>query len=135
MSLHDANLVAALVTAVVMMIIGMLWYGPLFGKIWMRNTGMTEAKAKKVNMSLIMPIALVSSTLMAAVLQMLLVHFNLLEMNAALMFAFWLWLGFFATSNLGVVLWEQKKMELYYVNAGYNLVTLLVMAAILSSWV
>ena len=33
--MHDVNLLAVLVAGIVPMIVGMLWYGPLFGKRWM----------------------------------------------------------------------------------------------------
>ncbi|MYK69168.1 MAG: DUF1761 domain-containing protein, partial [Gammaproteobacteria bacterium] len=33
--MHDVNLIAVLVAGIVPMIVGMLWYGPLFGKRWL----------------------------------------------------------------------------------------------------
>ena len=33
--MHDVNLLAVLVAGIVPMIVGMLWYGPLFGKRWL----------------------------------------------------------------------------------------------------
>ena len=33
--MHDVNLLAVLVAGLVPMIVGSLWYGPLFGKRWM----------------------------------------------------------------------------------------------------
>ena len=48
---------------------------------------------------------------------------------------FWLWIGFFATTQLGMVLWENKPVKLYVINTLHYLVTLAVMAAILAVWV
>lgn len=45
--------------------------------------------------------------------------------------AFWIWLGFIATVNLGSVLWEDKSWKLYAINVGYYLVTLLIGAVII----
>ena len=33
--MHDVNLLAVLVAGIVPMIVGMLWYGPLFGNRWL----------------------------------------------------------------------------------------------------
>lgn len=48
---------------------------------------------------------------------------------------FWAWLGFVATIMLGMTLWEGKPFRLYLLNAGYQLLNLLVMGAILAAWV
>ena len=37
--MHDVNLIAVLVAGIVPMIVGMLWYGPLFGKRWRADGG------------------------------------------------------------------------------------------------
>ena len=41
------NFAAVLVAAIVGFIIGILWYGPLFGKSWMRLMGMTDKQLKE----------------------------------------------------------------------------------------
>ena len=48
--------------------------------------------------------------------------------------AFWVWLGFVATVQLGSVLWESKPWQLYFINVSYHLVTLLIMGVILAVW-
>ena len=47
----------------------------------------------------------------------------------------WLWLGFVATTMIGMVLWEGKPFRLYLINAGHVLAGLIVMGAILAVWV
>lgn len=54
---------------------------------------------------------------------------------AGLQAAFWSWLGFVAPVTLGSVLWDGKPWKLWGINAGYFLVTLLVMGLILGYWV
>jgi len=34
--------------------------------------------------------------------------------------AFWLWLGFVATTQLATVVFEQRKLGLYLLNVGYK---------------
>jgi hypothetical protein len=40
------NWLAVLTAAFSTFMLGGLWYGPLFGRVWMRASGMTEEKAK-----------------------------------------------------------------------------------------
>ena len=47
---------------------------------------------------------------------------------------FWLWIGFFATTQLGMVMWEGKPVKLYILNTLHYLATLVVMASILAVW-
>ena len=45
------NFYAVLVSALVTLLVGFVWYNPkVFGTIWMNETGMTEEKAKQSNM-------------------------------------------------------------------------------------
>ena len=46
MEVLELNYVAVLVCAVVSMVVGAVWYGPLFGKQWMEVIGI-NAKDKK----------------------------------------------------------------------------------------
>lgn len=54
------------VSALVPLIIGMIWYGPLFSKVWMRESGMTMEKIQGSNMALIYGLALLFSFFLAA---------------------------------------------------------------------
>ena len=40
----DVNLLAVLAAAVATMVLGAIWYGPLFGKSWMSAHGYTPEK-------------------------------------------------------------------------------------------
>ena len=44
MDLSNINWLAVLVAALSTFILGGLWYGPLFGRTWMRASGMTEER-------------------------------------------------------------------------------------------
>jgi hypothetical protein len=60
--------------------------------------------------------------------------FGVVTAPAALELAFWAWLGFYATTLMGPVLWEKMAIELWYINAGRWFVSLLAMALVLSLW-
>jgi hypothetical protein len=45
-----------------------------------------------------------------------------------------LWAGIAATTRVNSVIFEQRTVSLYIINTGYDLVTILAMAIILSVW-
>ncbi|PIR74262.1 MAG: DUF1761 domain-containing protein [Candidatus Magasanikbacteria bacterium CG10_big_fil_rev_8_21_14_0_10_47_10] len=134
----EVNYVAILVAAVASFVVGWIWYGPLFGKPWMKMMGMTEKdkEAGKKKMGQSMALGFAAQLVMAYVIA----HFiggwsqsapEIPAMKIALQTAFWLWLGLVATIQLGAVLWENKSWNLYLLNAIHWLVALLVMASTL----
>ena len=132
----ETNYWAVLVAALAAMVIGMLWYGPLFGKRWMNLAGLTPKSMKKMKLSpmFAMVLGFVATLVTAYVLSISIGVFKLINLPFALKVAFWLWLGFVAPVQLGVFLWEGKSFKLFVLNTSYNLVSLLAMAAILASW-
>ena len=43
-------------------------------------------------------------------------------------------IGFIATTSLGMILWERKPLQLYTLNVSYNIVSFMLMGAILAAW-
>ncbi len=135
------NYMAVIVAAVANMVIGFLWYGPLFGKTWMKLSGINPGKidsAKASGMGKNYALAFGGSLVMSYVLAHALVfaaaYFEMGGVPAGLMSGFWNWLGFIAPVTLGTVLWEGKSWKLWLLMNGYYLVTLLLMGTILSVW-
>ena len=73
------NYLAFIVAALIPMAVGAIWYGPLFGKIWMRSCGMTEEKMKSGNMAMTIGLSLVLAFLLAFIISALSVHDNMVE--------------------------------------------------------
>ena len=138
----EMNYLAILVAALAAMVLGALWYGkPLFGSIWMKLVGMTEkdGEAAKKSMGKYRLVGFISQLVMAYVLSWFITAAGLVMVDSSALMvglstAFWLWLGFVATVTLGRVLWEKSSCKLYVLNNAYTLISLLIMAAILSSW-
>ena len=131
------NYVAVLVAAIASIVLGFLWYGPFFGKKWMRLSGI-DPNGPKPKMGKTQVIMLISALLMAFVLDHALIFGNAYlgtsGFSGAVMGAFWNWLGFIAPVTVGAVLWEKKSWSLWMINAGYYLVSLIIMSWILVSW-
>jgi hypothetical protein len=130
------NIWAVVAAAASSIIIGSLWYGPVFGKYWMKLMGFTPDSIRAMNMTPMraVSIAMISSLVMAYVLAHFQDVWGVLSMGDALTLAFWVWLGFVATNQLGGVLWEGKPWRLWVLNTANSLVTYSVMALILSYW-
>lgn len=126
------NWLAVVLAAVSSFIIGGIWYGPLFGKVWMRSSGMTEELAKKANMGMIFGLSFVLQLVAAAVLAMFIgpdATFSFALFAAGAVGIFWVAPAF------GVVyLFEHRPFAHWVVNAGYHIVAFLVMGAILGLW-
>lgn len=122
--------------AVASFVIGMLWYGPLFRKQWMKLSGVTAASMKKMKVTpaRAMSIGFVAVLLTAYVLSNFVHVLGITTFSTAAQFAFWAWLGLVAPVQLGAYLWEGKPFKLFALNTTHNLIVLIVMSGILAAW-
>ena len=124
--------------SVIVFVIGWLWYGPLFGKMWMRLSKISAtdvSKAKKKGMTGKLILNFIGTLVTVFVFAKILSSVGAASAVAGAVTGFWIWLGFFAaTTLLGDVLWECKPWELFVLNGLYWLVNLLVMGALLVVW-
>lgn len=133
------NYVLILIAAVAMMILGALWYGSLFGKEWAKMMGfdMSNPDVVKQMKEKAKPgyaITFAASLVMLYVLTHILSYAGAETPRDGVEGALWVWLGFIAPTLLGSVLWEGKPWKLYFINASYYLVSLIVAAAIITQW-
>ncbi len=136
------NYWAILASAVFMMVLGALWYGPLFGKQWASLMGLKLPEQMDENMKREMmksyALMAIGALLMSFVFSHILVfakaYLGTSGVSAGLQAGFWNWLGFIAPLTLGPVLWEGKPWKLWFINAGYYLVGLLAIGVVLAVW-
>lgn len=143
MSVH-VNLWAVVVCGIASMLIGWVWYGPLFGKAWMQSAGidmsmMNDPARRKEMQSKTGPgyaIMFVGALVMAYVMAKALGHFGITAVDINfLKVVGGLWLGFTAAgSMLGVKIFENKGWTYYAIVVGYQLINMLVYGLILVSW-
>jgi hypothetical protein len=134
-ALQDAvahlNWPAVLVAALLGFIIGGLWYGPLFLKPWARIVGTSEERRRAGNRPLIFTLAFVANLLTATGLALLIGGG---DWKFGLFAGYLAGLAFVATS-LGVIyLFEQRPLQLFLINAGYQVVNFTAMGAVLGAW-
>lgn len=130
----DVNYVAVIVAAVLQMVLGFLWYGPLFGKTWMGFMKITPGKVSQQVMVRTYAWTAVMSLITAYVLSLLVDYMGAKSVGAGLAAAFWPWLGFVVPVTASSLLYENRPFGLWVLNAGYQLVSLALMGALLAAW-
>ena len=156
------NPVAMLVAAVSALVVGFIWYNPkVFGNAWMQAAGMTDEQVKGGNMVKIFILSLIFAFLLATALPGIVIHqmgvFSLiggdpsvaLPSYDALMADYGdafrtfkhgalhgvLTGVFIARPIIGInALFERKGAKYIFINAGYWIVTLGIMGAIICGW-
>ena len=109
------------------MVIGFAWYGPLFGKEWMKLVGMTKDHMDKMSkdkdaMMKTYGASFVSSLLMAYALA----HFiwftapGSTTMLVGVKTAIWAWVGFILPYALSKAIYavDKKPMKLFWIDTG-----------------
>lgn len=137
------NYLAILACGVASIIVGTIWYGPLFGKMWMAGMGFdkltpeqqAEGK-KKMGLSYFLQFvcALIAAFVLAHVLWAFSIAMPTSSFMAGLQGGIWVWLGFVFTVKYGESLWTGKAFKYTAVELGYWLVMLVIMGLILSYW-
>lgn len=127
------NYVAVLIAAILAMVTGSVWYSKaVFGKQWMKLTGVTEADAKKGNMPMLYGTMFVGTLVEAYVLAHFIHYAGAYSLVNGIKTGVWAWLGFVITTSLANSIFERRPTKLLYINAGYALVNLMIMGAVLA---
>lgn len=132
------NYIAVLAAAVASMIIGGIWYGPLFGKMYIRamgweNKSPAEKKAMQKGMLWSYLGQFIASLLTFYVLARFINATGELSVAGAMVVAAWGWLGFVVPMKFGDALWGGKK-TIFWLGIFSSLVIFLTGAAILGYW-
>ena len=138
----DINYLAVVVCGVVAMILGGLWYGPLFGKMWMQGMGWdpnnAELMAQKKKSAgpayaQMFVLSLVQAYVLANVLVWVFYEVDSTVVAGIVTGAF-VWLGFILPVKYGDKLWGDKAFKYVAIDLSYYLILLIVMGIILSVW-
>ncbi len=138
----DVNYVALLAAAVAGMVIGFLWYSPLLvGKPWMKLMGYSAGDMKKEQQkmgkwyALSFILSVISAYVLYHVMVMSIAYFDNPPVATGLMTAFFSWLGFvMPVQATGVIFSKEnnsKGWNLFLINTGYQLVSLLAMGVVI----
>lgn len=132
---------AIVVAAVAAFIIGFLFHGPLFGKVWMRLANIhPTGKERFQDMIPQMVKNLLANLVCAYVLSAVYLFASTSPVMGGsgvlngMVCAFWIWLGFIVTTTSMDVIWMGKSKNLWYFEIVSSLVSFLAMGAIIAVW-
>jgi hypothetical protein len=142
MQLPAVNYLAVFAAAIVMFILGGLWYSPvLFARKWIALQGKTEeqerAQAAAANMPLMYVSAFVCSLITALVMAHILAHMAYIMPTGAVhgaFFGFMAWLGFVAPTTYATAMFSGKPKQLWLIDSMYYLVSFVLAGLILAAW-
>lgn len=130
----DVNWAAVAGAAVAKFAIGAVWYSPpAFGPRWGALVGVMP-DAFKARMATAMVTDLAASVVVAWVLANVLKFTGAAGLIPGARVSFFLWLGFVAAPLLSTTAYEGRPIALFAINAGYWLVAMLVMGALIGAW-
>ncbi len=134
------NYWAVLVCGVLSMVIGFIWYGPVFGKTWMKVVGATtkDVAARKEMQKRAGPLYLVQFLLTLFQLWILAYYIVHMLNVAGTVNAIWIWAAFIMPTIAGSSMWNNDSAKVAWtrfgIQAGYQLIMFIIYGLILSAW-
>ncbi len=134
----EVNWLAVLVSAIASMVIGFIWYGPLFGKQYSSAMGfdqMDEVKRQEMRkgMAKMYIVQFIASLATFFVLAVFITNLGMMSAIGGLTVGFWIWAGFGLPWELGRAIWG-GKMSLFWISVSHILANLLVAGLIIGYW-
>ena len=125
------------VSAAAVFVIGALWYSPLlFGKQWVKAHGHTPEKlqAMRSSMGRAYAVSFLCYLVMAAAMSVLIGRIGIPYPIGGVKLGLVIGLGFAATIGLTSNMFSEKPLATWLIDAGYQVVYLMVMGWILVVW-
>ena len=133
MNFANVRYLPILASGVAAFIIGMLWYGVIFSKLWVEGHGFSEAQQAEFKNTAPRAgaISFVGYLVTAYILSLLFCYMKISDMQTALRVTFLIWLGFPAMIELMNAQYTGRSFVVYLIDIGYQLAYLLATAALL----
>ena len=134
---------AIIVTTIISFVLGFLWFGPLFGKAWMKTIGVSmppeitpEMKKKMVwGYFWVLLTALITNFVLLHNITFGSAYLGMHGAAAGIQAAIWNWLGFCFPILVASVQFESRPWKNVWVTGGYYLAILIINGIILSVWI
>lgn len=135
------NFLAVIVCAIASMIVGFVWFGPIFGKKWMQISGATDMdlEKRKEMQRKAMPLYFVQFLLTLFQLYVLAWYISYtVNVSSGIHTAFSIWIAFVMPTLAGSAMWNNDapkvKWAKFLIQAGYQLVIFIIFGFILGIW-
>ncbi len=131
MDASSLNWLAIIVATLSTFVIGAIWYGPVFGKVWMQENGFSEEDLKNANMGKIYGTAFVLELIMAINLAFFL---NGVSIGEGVFYGFLTGFGWIAMAMGVNYLFSRNSVKLWFIDSFYFVVSFVLMGVILTAW-
>ena len=128
---------AILASGAASMIVGFIWYGPLFGKSWGRYSGWTEEKVKTVpakSMALTYGLTLMAAVVSSLALTVLSRSLGASTAMDGLLIGLLAGVGLVAMALATNFLFERRPLGFWLIVSGYEIVYLAAAGVIVTVW-
>lgn len=133
--LHPLNNLAVLVSAIILWVLGAIWYSPaLFAKQWMELIGVKREPGKRDGMLLAMTASFIGDLVLSFVLGNIIIWSNTTGFGYGGVIGVLCWIGFIAAPNLPQGLYEKRPFKMFAINGGYWFLGLFIVGGLLASW-
>jgi hypothetical protein len=135
----ELNYITLLGAAIMSMLVGGIWFGPLFGKKWMGIIGATNLDKMRREEMQKAALPLYGVQFALSLLQVYVLA-NLITWTGGngMGVAFWMWLGFVMPTVAGSAMWNNNsravKWSMFFIQAGYQLMMFLLYGYVLGMW-
>jgi hypothetical protein len=136
----SVNYVAVAAGAVISMVVGALWYGPIFGKKWMEIIGINpESTVQRREMQKGVGVLYAIQFVLTLFQILVLAHFIADTVRVTgIERALWIWAAFIVPTLAGSVMWTNEKSRLkwarFLIQGGYQLVMFVTYGLLLHFW-
>jgi hypothetical protein len=126
----DVNWLAVLVAAVVTFVLGGVWYGPLFGRVWRAAEGQAEPEpGRQKHPALVYGVSFV--LMLVAAMALAVAIGPVPDVSRSIGFGLVVGVGWVATSFGVNYLFAGRRLALFAVDVGYNVVLFALMGLII----
>jgi len=128
------NWLAVIAAVIIRMVVGYIWYSPAaFVKPWQALTGVTP-ESMKAGLGKAIGVDIVMSIVMAFAMANIIGASGINDWFNGAIAGLWLWLGFVLATHLPLWAYENRPLKLVAINAGSNLISMVLMGAVLGGW-
>jgi len=126
------NWLAVIAAALSSFVLGGIWYGALFDKVWMKAAGVTPEQIKNGNKAVIFGGTFVLALITAATFAIFLGPS--IDATTGALYGFTAGLCWVTTSLGSTYLFEHKPLSLFLINGGYRTLQFTLIGLILGAW-
>ncbi len=135
MNFFDVSVIAIILCVVANTVIGALWYSPLlFSKKWLASMGKSMEELNKSGANVGYAITMFAALITAYALSLLIQLFETPTITDGALIGIITGLGIASMRELSPTFFEGRRFALFFISAGYHIVSLTVMGIIIAAF-